>query len=209
MRLTFMGRISRHALHAKCRILCGRGRLQFCFQKRWFWLLFEVALKLPGRDSLTSTAYALRTLKCPLGDSAQINLLAGNRELIGMLLMTTASYGRNKASRISNLQLAVLGFINSLTLVSGCRNYLGEVTLYVDEVGNHLWPQTRILDPLPTFHHSLFLTRFWAVIILRHVKDGLLPRDAWTNSYLGKSLSLENMINQRILACLKPSSFFF
>ena len=36
--------------------------------------------------------------------------------------------------------------------ISGCSNYLREATLYVDEVGNHLSPQTRILAPLPTLH---------------------------------------------------------
>lgn len=129
-------------------------------------------------------------LNCPFKDSAQINLSADRRELIGMHLIMLASYGGNTASRTSNLHLAVSGSINSLSSVSGSKNCQGDATLYIEDVGSHLLPLTLILAPLPTLHQSRSLTNFWAAIILRHIYDGLLPSDVWINSHFGRYFAL-------------------
>lgn len=49
-------------------------------------------------------------------------------------------------------QLAVDASITLLTLVLACKNTLGEITVYVEDVGSHLSAHTLILSPLPTLH---------------------------------------------------------
>lgn len=90
----------------------------------------------------------------------------------------------------SAFQLVVSGLINSITLVSACRKCLRETTSYVDVVGSHLSPQTRIFSPFLTLHRVPSLTSFLADMILLHVYDGLFPRDAWTKSHFGKYFAL-------------------
>ena len=151
-RFDFVGRASRQALQAKCQLLCRTGMLQIFFQKLYRVLLSELVPLLFEADHVLAKWYALRTVNKPFLVSVQISLSGGSLELMGMLLMISASWGKNSASMTEDFHSVVSSFISSCTRVSACKNILGDVTLYVERTGNHLSSHTWILAPLPIAH---------------------------------------------------------
>ena len=110
-----------------------------------------------------------------------------------MLFIVSTSWDKNRASTMEVFQLVVDVSISSLTLVFACENNLGEIVVYVEDVGSHLSPHTLIVSPLPTLHLRPFLTKCWAAMTLRQVKEGLFPSEAFTKSIFGKYLALRTL----------------
>lgn len=125
-----------------------------------------------------------------------------------MLFIVSTLWDKNRASTIEDFQLAVDASISSLTLVSACKNNLGETAVYMEDVGNHLSPHTLILSPLPTLHLRPFLTRCWAAMTLRQVKEGLFPSEAFTKSLFGKYLALRTLYTNEFWPICSPHPCF-
>lgn len=125
---------------------------------------------------------------------AQICLSSGKRVLIGIPLITSASQGKNRLSTTSEFQQASSLLIALLlAYVSGCKNNLGEETLYVDGVGNQLSPHTCTLSPLSILHFNPNFTKSCAAQMLRQVNDELFPKGAYIQSHIGKYFALRTL----------------
>ena len=86
-----VGKLSWHALHMKCRTLCGAGICHSNFQNFLVWLSSKLEPWLVGRERFIANLYALRTLNNPFALSAHISLSLGGCILSGMLLIHSAS----------------------------------------------------------------------------------------------------------------------
>ena len=104
------------ARHAKCLVLCGRGRSYNLFQNCRPRPIFELAPLLGCNESLVAIAYALQTLNFPF---AHTSLSSRRQELRGMLCMMSISYGRNKAAKTSDFYMTFSWSMSCPTSVSG------------------------------------------------------------------------------------------
>ena len=126
--------------------------LHILLQKHLKLLAFDEEPLLGDENRFTARLYALRTVNKPFNVSDQMSLSSGSRTLIGMLLITSASCGRNTVSITSVRHSPFAPSISSTTLVSACRKSLGVVILCVGGIGSHLSSHTRIPAPFPTLH---------------------------------------------------------
>ena len=147
-----VGRISLHARQVKCLTLWGRGRLHIMFQNRRCELPPEEPPTLAFQAIRIATVYALFTVKVPFKDSAHICLSTSSLELIGILFMMSALKGRKQG--IDDLRLpASIVWINEFTHSHiSIQESLGDITLCMDAVGNHLFPHTLIYSPFLILH---------------------------------------------------------
>lgn len=159
-RFFLVSKMSWHALHMKCRTLCGACICHSNFQNFLVWLSSELEPLFAGRERFIANLYAIRTLNNLFALSAHISLSSGGCILNGMLLIHSASCGRNNASINCAFYWVESWAINSHTFVSTLKNILGDTTWYVDVDGNHLSPHTRMDVPLPTLHRLPCFTKY-------------------------------------------------
>ena len=132
--------------------------LHILLQKHLKLLASDEEPLLGGESRFTASLYALRTVNKPFDVLDQISLSGGSRALIGMLLIMSASCGRNTMSITSVRHSPFAPSNSSTTLVFACRKSLGVIILCDGGVGSHLSSHTRMLAPFPTLHFKPSLT---------------------------------------------------
>ena len=168
MRFSFIGSMSLHAYHAKCRTLRAIFILHKYFQNFLRLLSFEALIVPPLGTSSNAIQQTLLTHNKPVIVGAHICLSSCRLELRVIPPMISASWGKKICFNTSYFHVPLLEAINSTTHASSWSVDRGEVTLYEEGVGSHLSFQIRMLFPFPIYHRRPFRTTSCATIILLH-----------------------------------------
>jgi len=140
------------ARHAKFLILFGTLRPHKDFQNTPLFCPLEGPRTKPEVVKDRTILYALRTMKCPLGEKAHNNRSFDNLALKGMPKIEIASSGEKVYLTMSICQHLSKGSMRKLTYALKGSPSSGEVSLKVDGLGSHLSLQILVDSSFPSYH---------------------------------------------------------